>query len=54
MTLIWHPKLPAGSRMTRQVGKPAATLVAGGRPFAWHPEKRLKNCYMKPWRSHYD
>ena len=29
MTLIWHPKHPAGSRVIRQAGKPAATVVAG-------------------------
>jgi hypothetical protein len=28
--------------------------VAGGIPAGWHPEKRLTNCYIKPWRHHYD
>jgi hypothetical protein len=54
MTLIWHSKLPVGSRVIRQPGMAAAMLAAGGIPFAWHPEKRLINCYIKPWRSHYD
>gem|GEM_PF-5917232 len=29
-------------------------VVAGGIPAVWHPKKRLKNCYIKPWRPHYD
>jgi hypothetical protein len=28
--------------------------LAGGILAVWHPEKRLKNCCMKPWRSRYD
>ena len=30
------------------------TPAAGGTPFVWHPEKRLVNCCIKPWRPHYD
>jgi hypothetical protein len=28
--------------------------IIGGILAAWHSEKRLKNCCIKPWRSHYD
>jgi len=54
VTLLSQPDHPAGSRAIRQPRMAAATVAAGGIPAGWHPEKRLKNCYIKPWRPHYD
>jgi hypothetical protein len=41
-------------RTDRSVASGILPAVAGGIPAAWHPEKRLTNCCIKPWKPHYD